>query len=102
MEQHYREILQLLGLARRAGKISLGFDAVQESIVKKKSHLVIVAGDISQRTRSAVVRTAQQNTIAVILSEIPMKELGTAVGKLTGIISVNDEGFARKLKQLFA
>ena len=67
------KILNFLGIARRAGKLSLGFDAAEESVNKKKSKLLILACDVSERTRKSV-----------------------------GIISVNDEGFAKRLEELFA
>lgn len=96
-----QEILNFLGLARRAGKTALGFDAVNEAALKHKAKLIVVSSDISERTRCAVIRNAETANVKVILSEIPMESLGAAVGKLTGIVSVNDEGFARKLKELF-
>lgn len=100
--KNYQKFLDFLGLARRAGKVSLGFDAAEESVRKKKSKLVVTASDLSDRTRGAVTKITEQANVNMIVSEIPMESLGAAVGKLTGIISVNDEGFARKLMQLFA
>ncbi len=96
-----QEILNFLGLARRAGKVSLGFDAAAEAVTKHKAKLIIIASDISERTRGAVLKNAETANVKVIVSAIPMENLGTAVGKLTGIVSVNDEGFVRKLQKLF-
>ena len=102
MDNDVKSALNLLGLARRAGKISLGFDSAEESVVKKKSKLIITAADISERTFSAFAKKAESNNINIIASDIPMTELGAAVGKLVGVVSVNDEGFAKKLQQLLA
>lgn len=100
MDNNIRSALNLLGLARRAGKLSLGFDSAEESVIKKKSRLIITAVDISERTLSAFYKKAESNNINIIASNIPMADLGAAVGKLVGVVSVNDEGFAKKLQQL--
>ncbi len=102
MDNNIRSALNLLGLARRAGKLSLGFDSAEESVIKKKSRLIITAVDISERTLSAFYKKAESNNINIIASNIPMADLGAAVGKLVGVVSVNDEGFAKKLQQLLA
>lgn len=93
--------LNLLGLARRAGKVSLGFDAAADAMRKQQAKVVVLADDLSERTLLAVRKNAEQNHVKTIVSAFPMQELGAAVGKLTGIVSVNDEGFARKLVELF-
>ena len=69
---------------------------------KKKSKLIITACDISERTRNNVVKIAKQGNIKTVFSEIPMESFGSAIGKAVGIISVNDEGFAKRLEELFA
>ena len=102
MDNNIQSALNLLGLARRAGRLSLGFDAVQEAVTKKKSKLIITAYDISQRTFSAVDKNADNYNINIIASNISMTDMGAAVGKLVGVVSVNDEGFAKKLQQLLA
>lgn len=95
-------ILNFLGIARRAGKLSLGFDAAEEAVNKKKSKLLILACDVSERTRKSVEKISVKGNVNTVFSEIPMERLGNAVGKTVGIISVNDEGFAKRLAELFA
>lgn len=94
------KLLSFLGLARRAGKLSLGFDASMESVRRRKSQLVILAGDLSERTKASAMATAQTASVDALETAIPMELLGAAVGKSVGIISVNDSGFAKKLKAL--
>ena len=96
------KILNFLGIARRAGKLSLGFDAAEESVNKKKSKLLILACDVSERTRKSVEKISEKGNIKTVFSEIPMEKIGNAMGKSVGIISVNDEGFAKRLEELFA
>ncbi len=47
-----KKILGLLGLATKAGKVVFGTDACIEAINKKKTKLVIVSEDASDRTKS--------------------------------------------------
>ena len=44
-------ILGLIGLAMKAGKISFGADSVEEDCKKGKIHLLIIAQDASERTQ---------------------------------------------------
>lgn len=48
-------ILSLLGLCRRAGRISIGCDPVKSSILKGETRLVLFAGDISKNTEKDIV-----------------------------------------------
>ena len=59
-------ILGLIGLAMKAGKVAFGADSVEESIVKKKVRLVIISEDSSERTKNKLhvrftVTTAEMN-----------------------------------------
>jgi len=50
--------LSLLGLCRRAGKMSLGYESVLESIRKEKAQLIIIAENISERTKRNILFNA--------------------------------------------
>ena len=47
-------LLSLLGIARRAGKLTMGFDPVAEDVAKHKAKLVLTASDLSERTLKGV------------------------------------------------
>ncbi len=96
----YNKLLSLAGLARRAGKLSLGFDACEDSMKSGKAQLLLLAADLSERTVRNISNTADKTNTCVIRTKIPMEQLGAAVGKVTGIISVNDSGFADKMKTI--
>lgn len=96
----YNKLLSLLGIARRAERLSLGFDVAAESMTSGKSKLLILAGDLSERTLRNIKKLAQESDTPTIVLDITMQQLGAAVGKTTGIISVNDKGFAEKMKTL--
>ncbi len=89
------KILSLLGFAAKAAKLSYGFEATVTSIKASKASLVIVAEDISPKSRKEVKFFAEKFGIKTVdLIGIDIKTLSDAVGKKCGIISVNDKGFA--------
>ena len=96
------KLLPLLGIARRAGRLSLGFDAATESMQKGKSQLLLLANDLSERTVRNISMTARHTETCMIATDFSMQQFGAAVGKDAGIISVNDKGFAKKMKTLCA
>ena len=49
-----KEIMNFLGLSRKAGKLQIGHDSVIESIVKDKSELLILASDASERLKNEI------------------------------------------------
>lgn len=93
-------LLSLLGIARRAGKISWGRDAVEESLRKGKAHLVLVAADISAKTTAGVRFSAERAGVPVLSVHETIESVSQAIGKRAGIVAVLDEGFAKKLKSL--
>lgn len=92
--------LSLLGLARRAGRLALGNEAVMEAIRKGSVKLVVLAGDLSPRTADGIRRAAAEERLEVLELKASMDELGMALGKRTGVIAVNDAGFAKKIAAL--
>lgn len=96
-------LLSLLGLMRRAGKISMGFDAAAESVRKGEAALVLLSQELSERTESAIRKIAEQCGTCVLSCGYGMEEIGHAVGRRsTGVIAVNDNGVADKIKSLCA
>ena len=82
------KLLSLLGIARRAGRLSLGNDPA------------LVANDLSKRTLKGVCFAAEEAHIDVLTMNETMDEIGAALGKRTGVIAVNDAGFANKMRTM--
>lgn len=93
-------ILSLLGLCRRAGKLVIGADPCVESAQKNKSMLIIYASDFSPKSCKPVLEAAHRNNVKTFKINRSKDELSFALGKLCGVLSVEDKGFADKLKQL--
>ncbi|MEE0265919.1 MAG: ribosomal L7Ae/L30e/S12e/Gadd45 family protein [Acutalibacteraceae bacterium] len=94
------KLLSFLGLCRRAGKMTIGNDAAVEAIINNEACLILLVSDISPRTEKSVTEAAQANNVKVIKLSYSKDQVSNSLGKLTAVISVNDEGFAKKIIQL--
>ena len=94
--------MRLIGLARRAGKVSYGAEGVLNDIKKRKAKLIVFSNDISERTKNDILKNI--GTLPVLELDITKEVLGKAVGtKPTVTLSVNDSNFKKgilEVKQL--
>ncbi len=93
-------LLSLLGLARRAGKLSLGFDPVCDSAAKGEAVLVLYTADVSEGSLKKLTRSITAAGVEMAKLSCDMEALSFAVGKSVRIVSLNDQGFAKKAKLL--
>ena len=91
-------LLSLLGLARRAGKLVIGNDAVLESVKSGKSKLVIITADASERTKRNINSACQGAPVREI--QYSEKDILKAAGKSGKILSIEDDGFAQSITAL--
>lgn len=94
------KLLSLLGLARRAGRLTMGNDAVMGSVEEGASALILLASDLSPRTTRSVEQAAEAAGTEVRRINQSMDEISMALGKRCGVVSVNDTGFAKKARTL--
>ena len=93
------KLLSLLGLMRRAGKLSLGFDAAAESVEAGNSCLILTTADISPKTLKELNYKINNKTDVLALN-CHQEDMQRAIGKAVKIISINDKGFAQKARLL--
>lgn len=92
------KILTLLGFASKAAKLSFGFDAVKTALTQSKSKLVLIANDVSPKSKKEVLFFSEKfKSKALVLANYDMEALSHAVGRKCGIVSVNDASFAEGL-----
>ena len=93
------KLLSLLGICRRAGRLSCGHDAAIGSVRSKSAKLCLLSSDSSQRLRKEIEREAsfEGRDIPVKLMLSTMEEIGKATGLKSAVVSVNDEGFAKTM-----
>lgn len=96
---HKQRLLNLLGLAQRAGKIVSGEELVTKEIQLSKAQLVFVACDTGKNTLKKIKdkSTYYQIPCCDLLSTM---ELTNALGKPRKVVAVIDPGFAKKMGEL--
>ena len=96
------KLLGMLGLARRAGRLSSGHDASFESIRNGKAKACLLCGDASDRLKEEFGRTAKYEGRDVPVIEIPYlkDDLYAATGIRAAVLTIDDEGFAKKIISL--
>ena len=96
-------VLSLLGLCRRAGKLSCGHDAAIASIVKNSAKLCILCSDASPRLVSEIEHAAsyEGKAITVLKTDYTLYDIASAVGTKAKVFTVDDEGFALRIKEIY-
>lgn len=85
---------RLIGLARRAGALSYGTEGSIKDLKAKKSELIIMSSDISEKTKKEIIFSS--DNVDILLSDITKEELGKIIGtRPTAVISVNDSNFKK-------
>ncbi|WEV61031.1 YlxQ-related RNA-binding protein [Streptococcaceae bacterium ESL0729] len=93
------KVLNLLGLAKRAGKLTSGEDLVVKSIQNGKAKLVFLGHDASKNLIKKI--TDKTSYYEVSMTDIfSTLELSQAVGEPRKVIAVTDRGFAKKMGEL--
>lgn len=92
----------MLGLARRAGKLSMGHDTALSALIDRKAKLLIFASDTSERLRREFAVTIEKKGIdvPVLIPDITIAEIHYSCGYKAGVITVNDENFSKKIISL--
>lgn len=80
--------------------MTLGFDSAEKSVNEGKSCAVLLASDVSEKTAKEVRFFSEKKNVPVYGADYTMDDLFLSVGKKTGVVSVNDKGFADKLSAL--
>lgn len=90
-----RKLLGLLGIARRAGKITTGFDAVAAQIAAGECGVVLIAGDLSEKTKKELRFAANGKQVPFLQLELTKDELSKGLGfcKPIGVVSLEERGF---------
>ncbi len=87
---------RLLGLCRKAGRITTGTEAVMECIRFHKSCLVLIACDTSENTRKKLYDSCSYYDAAAVEIPLTMHELSAFTGKHTdcAAAAICDKRFA--------
>lgn len=96
------KLLNMLGLAKRAGKISTGSFICEKMIKSNNARLVVVAKDASKNTKKAIFDACGYHKVR-IMEYSDMLSLGNAVGAGAprAVVSVNDNNFAKAILDIY-
>lgn len=83
-----------LSLCRKAGKLVMGTDTVLEAIKRRKAVLVLLASDLSERSRRNLCAACEAAGMQAVGLPCTKAELSAYTGKEYGILAVCDKGFA--------
>ncbi|MGM8364098.1 L7Ae/L30e/S12e/Gadd45 family ribosomal protein [Virgibacillus sp. W0181] len=93
--------LNIVGLALRAGKCSVGEENIVKDIQKKRAALVLLANDIGPRTKKKLIDKCRTYEIPFVVLEEDREVLSQAIGKTKRVgVAILDKGFATKIKSL--
>ena len=93
-----QKILNLLGLATRAGKIVSGEDIVIDTMRKKKAKIVFLGSDASESTldkfqKKCFYYNVELNTM------FTSEQLSNSIGKTRMVLAIIDLGFYKSIKK---
>ena len=90
----------LLGIARRAGHILIGFDAVRAALLADRTQLVILAVDCSPKTEKELRFAGQDKHCPIIAIDADKAALSRALGlqKPVAVVATDDRGFAAAMQ----
>lgn len=91
------ENLGFVGLARKAGCLEIGSDAVEYVLAKKKAKLIIIAGDAGRSTIGKFVSMCAEKDVPVVRASTKQK-LGSILGRSqVAVAAVTEIHFAKKM-----
>ena len=92
--------LNLLGLARKAGRLVLGAAAVEQRIKQGKAALLLMASDASPNTARRVEQWTRDTKTDLIVIPYTKEQFGRAMGRSECAVALlADEGFAAAIKE---
>ncbi len=93
--------LNLLGLCRRAGKLSLGHDACKAALNAGAASLCVICADASERLKEEISSIADKAEVKVFDVSYTMLDIKNATSFKAAVFTVDDEGFAKTLINKF-
>ncbi len=95
------KLLGALGLAKRAGKLVSGSDAVLEGIRSRKAKAVYICSDASDNTKKKFCDSCKYYGIEYSILSCKMTDLSSAIGKMGNIavVYVSDEEMNKAVRK---
>ncbi len=95
-----QRVMNLLGMAQKAGRIVSGSTAVEQAVKGKHAKSLLVAADAAEETRGDYEELARRYHIPLFVC-LTKEFLGRCLGKeQRAAVALLDEGFSRALSKL--
>ena len=95
-----KQLLFSIGLARKAGKMIVGTDAVCDEIRKNKVIIVLCAEDVSENTKKKISDCCAYYHIKLYFCPLTKDSLGHAIGKpYAACIGITDENLSELISR---
>lgn len=93
------KLIGMLGLARRAGRLGMGFSAVEKMVHKGENPLVITASDMGESLRGKVSRW--EPVRGIVADVLTGEDMAKALGRdKLSVLGVSDSGFVKGIRKL--
>lgn len=92
----------ILGICRRSGHLTVGFDAVRDLLTQQRAALVMTAADLSEKTEKELRFAMSKKEVPLYSLPLNKAALSAALGlqKPVGVIATDDRGFAASIVNL--
>ncbi|MCR5816766.1 MAG: 50S ribosomal protein L7 [Ruminococcus sp.] len=92
-----KNVMGLITMCRRAGKLSLGLDMAKEACKNGSACGCVAASDLSPKSLKELKFVCSKYDTPLYALGLTMDEVWTELGKRAGIMAVNDKGFWKAL-----
>ena len=94
--------LSLLGLCKKADRLSMGHDSSIAAIVHGKAKVCLLCTDASDRLKKEFERATgyEDRNVPLVYMPFTLEDIKNATGRPAGVLTINDEGFARSFLRL--
>ena len=92
------KVVQALSLARRAGKLEIGFDATEKAVKKKCAKIIVVTDDIAERTLKNTILAAG-DAVDIIQLSFESGAFEQVFRRRFVVAAVTDKGMAELVRK---
>lgn len=93
-----QKLFSAVSLCRRAGKLTMGFEAVVESAYQGKAALVLLSSDVSEGTAKRIRRSCE-DLVPCLQMPLTQEDLSPITHRKVGVYAVTDENLAKLCAQ---
>ncbi len=93
-------LLAMIGMSKRAGKLTAGFDTVTEGVRMGTINQVFYASDVSAKTVKELEYICNQENATVTALPVTMDEIKRITAKRSGVFAITDAGLRRKISEM--